>query len=602
MMLLKNLIKFYIKVMNLSSFFLIVFLVFGVSACSIQEKELNNKENIDKILFSPGDDGNREYRIPSLVTTNKGTLLAACDARVSKKGDLPNNIDVAIRRSTDNGLNWSPINYAIKSQPTEGSCDPSMIVDRENGVIWLFALHGYEGIGLWASKEGIDSKETGHIYAIKSEDDGLTWSEPLNINSMVKNPEWLCALAAPGRGFQMKNGTLVIPGYYRSGNQPNLLCSYIFYSKDHGVTWDYSTTPAENTTECTVVELEDGSLMLNMRNHHKKGLRAVSYTSDMGDSWTPLVFDEDLADPVCQANMIEYKFNDEKMLMFSNSASSKRRVNQSIKISYDEGETWPIQKAIFKGRTAYSCLTQLQDGSIGLLYEKENRGAIAFKRVTLDWLKSDKDQKRIVVFGNSTTAWRPMKIKEVYGVRLEEKLNNAGISSYVINSGIGGSHTGSVEDNNRFKIRHARDRFQTDVLDYNPDVVVMQFGINDSYVDEGGEEAQSRIPLEKYYENLSFMVKEIQKNSIKVVLMTPNPFDESKEQWRVDRLSLYMQKLKQVAKENNTELLDVWAMFEDYKKQNDSMKSLLLDGVHPNDTAHELIAKELSPIVAELLK
>lgn len=84
--------------------------------------------------------------------------------------------------------------------------------------------------------------------------------------------------------------------------------------------------------------------------------------------------------------------------------------------------------------------------------------------------------------------------------------------------------------------------------------------------------------------------------------MTPNPFDESKEQWRVDRLSLYMQKLKQVAKENNTELLDVWAMFEDYKKQNDSMKSLLLDGVHPNDTAHELIAKELSPIVAELLK
>lgn len=591
-----------LMIMKFNTLFIIVMFVLSISGCSSQEKETGTIKSGDQILFSPGDDNVREYRIPSLITTHKGTLIAACDARVKRKGDLPNNIDIAIRRSEDNGETWEAIKYAIKSGATEGSCDPSIIVDKETGTIWMFVLHGNEGVGLWQSKAGIDESTTGHIYVIKSDDDGLTWSEPLNINSMVKNPEWLCALAAPGRGFQMKNGTLVIPGYFRSEKEPNLLCSYIFYSKDHGETWSYSTTPAENTTECTVVELADGRLMLNMRNHYNKGMRAISYTSDLGTNWTPLRFDEELIDPVCQANMIEYDYNDEKLLLFANSASSKGRKNQSIKISYDEGDTWPIQKTIFKGRSAYSCLTQLHDGSIGLLYEKGNRGAIAFKRVTLNWLKSDVQQRNIVVFGNSTTAFRPMTIDKVYGLRLEEKLNKAGISSNVINSGIGGSHTGSVEDNNRFKIKHALDRFQIDVLEYNPDVVVMQFGINDSYVDEGGVEAHSRIPLEKYYENMTYMVKEMQKNSIKVVLMTPNPFDESKEQWRYDRLSLYMQKLKQVAKENNTELVDVWAMFEAYKKENETMKPLLLDGVHPNDIAHELIANELSQIVYELLK
>jgi sialidase-1 len=580
------------------SIFVIIICVFS---CEKKQKtEIKNNIYFDQILFSPGDDGIREFRIPSLVTTNMGTLIATCDARVSKKGDLPNHINIAIRRSTDNGLTWGPLKYVIKSDPTEGSCDPSMLVDRTTGTIWLFALHGNEGIGLWTSKEGFEGSETGHIYAVKSDDDGLTWSNPVNINSMVKKENWLCALAAPGRGFQMANGTLVIPGYFRSDQEPHLLCSYFFYSEDHGKTWNYSTTPAENTTESTIVELSDNRLMLNMRNHLKKGLRAISYTSNMGMTWTPLEFDPELIDPVCQASLIAYETENETLLLFSNSASSNGRKNQSIKISYDEGQSWPVQKTIFKGKSAYSCLTQMSDGSIGLLYEKGNRGAIYFRKVTLDWLKSTNETKKIVVFGNSTTAWRPMAISKVYGQRLEEKLNVNGNICVILNSGIGGSHTGSIKDNDKHKIKHALDRFQTDVLDYEPDIVVLQFGINDSYVDKGGIEGESRISLEEYRSNLNYMVKTLRQKGIHVILMTPNQFDDRKEFWRLDRLEKYTNMMRRVSEENEITLVDIWALNQQYIQKNKTLRPWLLDGVHPNDFGHEQIATALFEEIEKL--
>jgi len=586
---------------KLNRVFLIIVVCLSVTFCSKTSKEKTGlTANYDTVLFAPGDHEVREYRIPSLVTTNSGTLLAACDARVSRTGDLPNHINISLRRSTDNGKTWGAITNIITSSMAEGSCDPSMVVDKETGTIWLFALHGDKGIGLWQSKKGIEEKDTGHIYAVKSNDDGITWSAPVNINHMVKDKDWLCALAAPGRGFQMKNGTLVIPAYYR-GDKSRVLSSYLFYSKDHGATWQYSSSPAINTTECTVVEVSDGKLMLNMRNHYGKGRRAVSYTSDMGKTWSPLEFVEDLKDPVCQASMITYKHKKQNLLLFSNASSEKGRKNQAVAISYDQGKTWPVQKTIFKGRAAYSCLTQLNDGTIGLLYEKENRGAISFRRITYDWLTTDVKQKTIVVFGNSTTAFRPMAIKKVFSERLEEKLHVAGIPSVVINSGVGGSHTGSIKDNDRHKKRHALDRFQSDVLDYKPDVVIMQYGINDSYVDTGGSEGKSRISLVNYRKNLNFMVQKMQNEGVDVMLMTPNQFDERKDKWRNDRLFLYVEQMRKVAKEYNTKLIDVWELNNDYLKKNPSLKPLLIDGVHPNDLAHEIIANEIEVFFSESL-
>ncbi|GGK33989.1 hypothetical protein GCM10007962_30550 [Yeosuana aromativorans] len=585
---------------------ILILLFVSLVSCKIQKKDTFRQSSslssgIDQVLFQPGDDGVREFRIPSLITTNKGTLLGVCDARVNRGGDLPNHINMAIRRSTDNGKTWSTIDYVMKSKPNEGVCDPTLVVDKETGTIWAFGLHGDKGVGLFNSRAGIDNPETAQIYAFKSDDDGLTWSEPKNMNFQIKNPKWLCALGAPGRGIQMTNGTIVVPAYYRSYGDEKLLNSYLFYSKDHGKTWEYSNTPAENTTECTIVETADGRLMLNMRNHYNKGCRATSYTSDMGKTWTPLKFDQALIDPVCQASLLEYQIGDKRLLLFSNPASTNYRKNQSIKISYDEGKTWPVSKVIFKGKSGYSCLTQLQNGRIGLLYEKENRGAIYYRNMSLDWLESKEEQKNIVVFGNSTTAWRPLAVKKVYGLRLEEKLQQAGFQCNVINSGVGGSHTGTIEDNNYHKVRHARDRFQSDVLDYSPEIVVMQYGINDSYVDKGGEEGESRIPLDKYYENLTFMVKEMQKAGIKVVLMTPNQFDERKEAWRLERLSLYKNELKRVAIENNLPLVDVWELNEQYKKENGSLSALLLDGVHPNDKLHEVIAEKLFTLIKGML-
>lgn len=287
-------------------------------------------------------------------------------------------------------------------------------------------------------------------------------------------------------------------------------------------------------------------------------------------------------------------------MLFSNSASSNDRNNQSIKISSDEGKTWPIQKTIFKGKSAYSCLSQLSDNSIGLLYEKGNRGAIYFRKVTLDWLKSQDETKKIVAFGNSTTAWRPMAISKVYGQRLEEKLNRQGNICVILNSGIGGSHTGSIEDNAKHKIKHALDRLQTDVLDYEPEIVIMQFGINDSYVDEGGIEGQSRISLEKYYSNLNYMVKELQQKGIQVILMTPNQFDDRKETWRLRRLQKYAEIMRNVSEENETKLIDVWELNQQYIEKNKTLRPWLLDGVHPNDYGHEQIANALLEEIEKL--
>jgi len=582
-------------------FLIIIFALFIINEEKGQCFE-NNPVFEEQVLFAPGDSGIREFRIPSLVTTAKGSLLAVCEARVKKPGTLPNNIDIVMRRSTDGGQTWSPLKKILDYEGWEGASDPSLLVDRVTGTVWLFVLHGKKGVGLFQSKAGIDGDSTCHLLALHSDDDGLTWSKPININRMVKSPNWFCALEAPGRGFQMKKGTLVVPGYYRSSQPSNHLCSYLIYSTDHGKTWDYSSSPAENTTESTLVELEDGRLMLNMRNHCKKGCRAVSYTSDMGKSWSPLEFKTELPDPGCQASMITYETENEKLLLFSNLSSSVDWRNMTVKVSYDKGKTWPLQKTIFKGPSGYSCLTVLPGNDMGLLYEKHTNGSLTFCRFNLSWLQSPEDRKTIVVFGNSTTAWRPLKVRKVYCIRLEENLIKAGVPCQIINSGQGGSHTGSVKDNDRFKIQHARDRFQHDVLDYHPDVVIMQYGINDSYVDHGGPDGESRISLPSYYENLTYMLTAMKDAGIKVVLMTPNPFDSRLETWRNDRLALYAVQMRRVAKENDVFLVDVWKLFENRLNKSKAHSQLLLDGVHPTDKGHKIVADALTPVVMRLLK
>jgi lysophospholipase L1-like esterase len=202
----------------------------------------------------------------------------------------------------------------------------------------------------------------------------------------------------------------------------------------------------------------------------------------------------------------------------------------------------------------------------------------------------------IVTFGNSTTA--PRKgIEKVYAVRIHEGLSEAGIPNKVINSGIGGSHTGYGKDYKDSKIEHGMDRFEKAVLSHHPDWVTLNFGLNDAYQDNG-EGTSSRIPLEKYIANLSYFITEIKKINGKVILLTPNPLSSKLPQFRHERLKLYKDAVIKLAGSENVELINSWKLFHRYAKRNQGgMEGLLPDGTHPMDTGHQLIAEEMIKII-----
>lgn len=202
----------------------------------------------------------------------------------------------------------------------------------------------------------------------------------------------------------------------------------------------------------------------------------------------------------------------------------------------------------------------------------------------------------IVTFGNSTTA--PRKgIEKVYAVRIHEGLTEAGITNKVINSGIGGSHTGYGKDYKDSKIEHGMDRFEKAVLQHRPDWVSLNFGLNDAYQDNGIGTG-SRIPLEKYIANLTHFITEIKKIDGKVILLTPNPLSSKLPQFRHERLKLYKDAVIKLARSQHVELINSWKLFHRYaKKSPEGMEGLLPDGTHPMDTGHMLISEEIIKII-----
>ena len=354
-------------------------------------------------LFVAGADGVREYRIPALVTTTKGTLLALCDARVEAPGDAPNNIDLVLKRSEDQGETWSEMNVVADFPGRRAAADPCMLIDGETGKVWVIYDHVWpdsqslERAGVVLPK-GVRPDGTGRIimlHAIFSEDDGKTWSEPVDITHQLTREGWLAVMAAPGRGIQMNNGRLVVPCYSRrmdgSGRQGDF--SSVAYSDDGGKNWRLGSGAGPATNECQVVELANGDLMLNMRSYHGKGCRAVATSTDGGETWSELSHDDTLIEPRCQASFIRYGAEADSggkdRLLFSNPAHRKERVNMTVRLSLDSGATWPVSKAVHPGPAAYSCLTVLEDGKIGLLYE--NGAGSPYERISFacfnpEWL------------------------------------------------------------------------------------------------------------------------------------------------------------------------------------------------------------------------
>ena len=331
-----------------------------------------------------GDDGSAAFRIPGLVTTNKGTLLGVYDVRYNSSVDLQEHIDIGLSRSTDGGKTWEKMRLPLSfgeydglPAAQNGVGDPSILVDTKTNTVWIVAAWTH-GMGnqraWWSSHPGMDLNHTAQLVMAKSTDDGKTWSAPINVTEQVKQPEWYFLLQGPGRGITMQDGTLVFPIQYIDKTRiPN---AGIMYSKDRGATWHIHNHARTNTTEAQVAEMEPGTLMLNMRDN-RGGSRAVYTTTDLGKTWKEHESSRTaLIEPVCMASLISVKAKDnalgKDLLIFSNPNSTSERKDMTIKISTDGGKTWSAEHQLLLDEGynwGYSCLTMIDKETIGILYE-----------------------------------------------------------------------------------------------------------------------------------------------------------------------------------------------------------------------------------------
>lgn len=346
-----------------------------------------------------GQDGSFGYRIPGIVTANDGTLVSVFDIRRCTTGDLQGNIQIGVCLSRDGGRSWGKMITAMDMRGTgglpdaqNGTGDPSILVDPETGRLYIMALwtHGIAGETSWAHcRQGFLPEEgAAQVLVVESSDNGATWSAPYNITSQIKDSSWFILLQGPGRGITASDGTIIFPFQYKDST--DMPAATIVYSRDKGKTWTLGSRARENTTEAQVVELADGSLMLNMRDN-RGGSRAVSVTSDMGASWTEHPSSRSaLREPVCMASLIRVKAEDNALgkdiMFFSNPNSTTARNHITIKASLDGGLTWNDENSVMldaENGWGYSCLTMIDRQTLGILYES-SKAHLLFQAVKIN--------------------------------------------------------------------------------------------------------------------------------------------------------------------------------------------------------------------------
>lgn len=375
------------------------------------------------------DDNVHTYRIPGLTTTNRGTLLAVYDIRRDSGRDLQGDIDIGISRSTDGGNTWEPMRIGLDMgrwgnlpEKFNGVSDACILVDENSDKIFLAGLwmHGVineEGVwqkGLteksdawnhqWRNKgsqPGFDVKQTSQFLISSSTDDGKTWSDPVNITQLCKKEEWWLFAPAPGHGITLADGTLVFPTQGRDKNGASF--SNITWSKDGGETWTTSQMASHGTTENMIVQLSNGSIMLNARDGKNKGNtsgtngRVISVTSDPGETWSEHQTSRGtLIEPACMASLHKHTYTEngqqKSILLFSNPNSKTERSHMTIKVSFDDGNTWPEAYWMLldegKGR-GYSCMTSIDENTIGILYEG-SQAHMTFESISLEELLNTK--------------------------------------------------------------------------------------------------------------------------------------------------------------------------------------------------------------------
>jgi Tol biopolymer transport system component len=320
-------------------------------------------------VFVSGHDGYHTYRIPSLLVTKMGTLLAFCEGRKLSRSDS-GDIDLLLKRSFDGGKTWTKAQIVWDDGPN--TCgNPCPVLDRNTGTIWLLMTHNL-GRDTEAMIVNGTSKGTRTVWVTRSDDDGATWTRPMEITKDVKKANWTWYATGPGVGIQLQNGRLVVPCDNQVAGSKRQQ-AHVILSDDGGKTWRLGGVAGPKCDESQVVQLCDGRLMLNIRSYRGHHRRLVALSKDGGETFSEPFEDQALIEPVCQASLLRHP-GQEKVLLFSNPASKKRE-RMTVRLSLDDGNTWPRSRVLHPGPSAYSCLAVLPDGTIACLYERGNKSA-----------------------------------------------------------------------------------------------------------------------------------------------------------------------------------------------------------------------------------
>jgi sialidase-1 len=355
-------------------------------------------------VFPPELNGIVRYRIPGVVVTPKGTVLAYAEARKNGSSDW-GEIEIHLRRSTNGGKTWEASSQIahhgarLEGNPRKAEGgekeqtvnNPVAIVDRETGAIEFLYCINYA-----------------RCYSMRSTDDGVTWSAPVDITASFEpfraKYDWKVIATGPGHGIQIRSGRLVVPiwlAYGKAGDHAPSAAGTI-YSDDHGMTWQAGELclPNEgdfgNPNETMITEVSNGCVMLVSRSVSKANRKIVTTSPNGATDWTTPVFHDQLWEPVCMASIIAHP-SKPGTLIYSNPHTLKldkdgkevpggrgKRENLCIKLSHDDGKTWPINKVIDPGKAAYSDLAVLPDGTVLCLYEADT--SIVCARFNLEWI------------------------------------------------------------------------------------------------------------------------------------------------------------------------------------------------------------------------
>lgn len=320
-------------------------------------------------VFQRGEDGYSCFRIPSIIQTTQGDLLAFAEGRKNSCSDT-GNIDIVMKRSTDGGKTWSPL--LVIWDAGENVCgNQSPILDPDTGKIILLCCWN---LGEDHEQDIIDgiSKDTRRVFVLTSLDHGISWTKPQDITDQVKKQEWTWYATGPCHGITLKTGEkkgriLLGTNHMVKGSKDKH--SAIIYSDDKGDTWHLGAIQQEEGgNESTVAELSDGTILLNMRNYNREGhaCRSQLRSKDGNEVIVPTKYVQELIDPICQGSLLSLP---SQILVFSNPFSLDTRENLSLHISLDDGITWQTVRPITKGPAAYSDLVALSPCTVGVLFE-----------------------------------------------------------------------------------------------------------------------------------------------------------------------------------------------------------------------------------------